>query len=168
MIKCTKKETKDRDLQHKPLHPNISLSTVATERLIATIKDELKKNKQLRSGVAVDSDMDADFSNIFENNFDSLSPFVKMFWKEQKRHFQSPSGRRYHPMLIRFALSIATKSPAVYEEMRNSGVLNLPSMRILRDYHNFIQPKSSFNPAVVLVVLSDSLHFHLMTGRFSV
>ena len=71
--------------------------------------------------------MEADINSIFESNYHSLSPFVKMFWEEQKKGFQvNPSGRRYHPMIIiRFALSIATKSPAAYDEIRNSGGLDI-------------------------------------------
>ena len=62
-------------------------------------------------------------------------------------------------MLIRYALSLATKSPAVYEEMRNSGILKLPSMRTLRDYRNFIKLHTGFNPAVIedLVKQTDNL-----------
>ena len=56
---------------------------------------------------------------------------------------------RYHPMLIRYALSLSTKSPVVYEEIRKSGILKLPSMRTLRDYRNFINPQTGFNPAVI-------------------
>ena len=149
------KEKKMKTLNTKPLHPNTPLTSVAPQRLIASLKSERQKNKQLhesiqRSGIKIDSRIDSDIFNIFETNQDSLSPFVKMFWEEQKKYFQtSPTGRRYHPMIIRFALSIATKSPAVYEELRNTELLTLPSMRTLRDYRNFVQPKSGFNPEVV-------------------
>ena len=94
--------------------------------------------------------MEADINSIFQSNYHSLSPFVKMFWEEQKKGFQvNPSGRWYHPMIIRFALSIATKFRDAYDEIRNSGVLTLPSRRTLRDYRNFIWPEVGFNPAVV-------------------
>jgi hypothetical protein len=43
-------------------------------------------------------------------------------------------GRRYHPQMIRFALSIQCKSPSAYRELRGSGALILPSERVLRDY----------------------------------
>ena len=59
-------------------------------------------------------------------------------------------------MIIRFALSIATKSPAAYDEIRNSGVLTLPSRRTLRDYRNFIRPEVCFNPAVVQDLIQTS------------
>ena len=62
-------------------------------------------------------------------------------------------------MIIRYALCLATKSPAVYEEIRDSGILKLPSMRTLRDYRNFIQPKTGFNPAVVEELIKETTDF---------
>lgn len=47
---------------------------------------------------------------------------------------------KYHPMIIRYCLSLASKSPACYEELRNSNILKLPSQRTLRDYRNYIRP----------------------------
>ena len=53
-------------------------------------------------------------------------------------------------MISRFCLSLATKSPSCYEELRNaSGVLVLPSQRTLRDYRNAITPKPGFNAEVI-------------------
>lgn len=36
------------------------------------------------------------------------------------------------------------QSPRAYESLRESGVLRLPNQATLRDYTNFIQPKSGF------------------------
>ena len=72
---------------------------------------------------------------------------MKLFWDQQKSLLSSSSfGRRYHPQLIRFCLSIHAKSPAAYKELRESGVLVLPSERTLRDYRNFFKPKPGLNP----------------------
>ena len=54
-------------------------------------------------------------------------------------------GRRYHPQIIRFALSLHGKSPAAYRELRDSGALILPSERVLRDYKNYFKPKAGLN-----------------------
>ena len=49
-------------------------------------------------------------------------------------------GRRYHPQMIRFAISIHCKSPSAYRELRDSGALILPSERVLHDYKNYFKP----------------------------
>ena len=54
-------------------------------------------------------------------------------------------GRRYHPQIIRFALSLHGKSAAAYRELRESGALVLPSERVLRDYKNYFKPKAGIN-----------------------
>ena len=65
---------------------------------------------------------------------------------------------RFHPMIIRFCLSLAAKSSSCYEELRNSGLLVLPSQRTLRDYRNFVKPKPGYNKDVIteLVELTKS------------
>ena len=70
--------------------------------------------------------------------------------QQQKQLFSSRSqGVRYHPMVIHFCLSLAAKSSSCYEELRNSGILVLPSQRTLRDNCNYIKPKVGFNHGVV-------------------
>ena len=44
-------------------------------------------------------------------------------------------------MIIRFCLSLASKSSSAYDE--------LPSRRTIRDYKNAIRPKAGFNDEVV-------------------
>ena len=53
---------------------------------------------------------------------------------------------RYHPMIIRFCLSLASAS--AYDELRDSYVLTLPIRRTLRDYRHAIKPRVGFNPKV--------------------
>ena len=47
-------------------------------------------------------------------------------------------------MIIRFCLSIASKSASAYKELRPSNVLTLPTLRTLRDYKNAIHPTTGF------------------------
>ena len=44
---------------------------------------------------------------------------------------------------------MAAKSPSCYEEIRNSGILILPSLRTLRDYRNCIRPTTGFNEHII-------------------
>jgi hypothetical protein len=74
------------------------------------------------------------------------NPHMKFFWEHQMKLLQtSKMGRRYHPQIIRFALSLHAKSASAYCELRDSGALILLSERVLRDYKNYYKPKSGIN-----------------------
>ena len=79
-----------------------------------------------------------------------MFPLMKMFWEEQnKLQSSNPHGVKYHPMLIRFCLSLYAKSASTYEELCSSNILTLPSQPTLRDYRNAIKPQAGFNPEVI-------------------
>ena len=80
--------------------------------------------------------------------------FMKLSWEEQQKYLSTSSSKsvRYHPMIIRYCLGLATKSPAIYDEIRfdqktNSGFVILPSRRRLRDYKNYIRPQRNLDPS---------------------
>ena len=52
-------------------------------------------------------------------------------------------------MIVRFCISLASKSPSSYDELRDSNILVLPSRRTLTDYRNAIHPRVGFNPQVI-------------------
>ena len=62
-------------------------------------------------------------------------------------------------MIIRFCLSLASKSASAYDELRSSNVLTLPSCRTLHDYKNATKPHAGFNPVVIkeLIKLQNCL-----------
>lgn len=75
---------------------------------------------------------------------------MKLFWEQQQKLFSCDErGARYHPMIIRYCLSLYAKSASCYEEIRNSGILKLPSSRTLRDYKNFIKPGVGFQEGII-------------------
>ena len=114
------------------------------ERQLKEMQTEIQK-----SSIEVDHELSKDIVTIFGQS-DDVTPFMSLFWQQQKKLFSSTkTGVRYHPMLIRYCLSLAAKSPSCYEELRNSNILVLPSQRTLRDYKNFIRPKRGFQDHVV-------------------
>ena len=100
------------------------------------------------SGVHLPSEIVKDIHTIMSENEDDASPLMKLLWEEQKQALQKQKVSRYHPMIIRFCLSLASKSASAYDELRDSNVLTLLSRGILRDYRNAIKPKVGFNPEV--------------------
>ena len=110
-----------------------------------------------KSSIAINNDLNNDFMQILASADTKITPFIKLFWEEQRRLFNgSSSGLRYQPMIVRFCLPLAAKSPSCYEELRNSGVLVLPSQRRLKDYRNAIKPKRGFQEEVIEVLKSET------------
>ena len=138
-----------------------ALSVSSKSHLVATIHQQRLVCKQLenrladlekeivKNSISVDEIMEKDILSILaDRHDDDVSPHMKFFWEQQRKLLQTPTfGRRYHPHLIRFCLSLHAKSPAAYRELRDSGVLVLPSERTLRDYRNFFKPRQGLNPA---------------------
>ena len=143
----------------KPSHSNAPLSRVSRKCLIETVKTQRIENKEIKEnlqreinerGVKVDSELAEDFEKIMAANSNDVTPFMHLFWEQQKQSVSKKgTSNRYHPMIIRFCLSIASKSASAYDELRSSNVLTLPSRRTLRDYKNAIKPHAGFNPAVI-------------------
>ena len=112
---------------------------------IYVMKNEINKNNY-----SIDNGLTQDFIRIISNSKYKMTPFMELFWQQQKNLLDvSSTGARFHPMIIRFYLSLALKSSPTYEELRNSNILRLPSMRTLRDYRNFIKTKVGFQEEIL-------------------
>ena len=47
-----------------------------------------------------------------------ISLFMRLFWEEQQKYIQSsPNNIKYHTMIIRYCLSLASKSEAAYDDI---------------------------------------------------
>ena len=151
-----------------PAKLNAPISLTSPDRLKLTIqnyrfenkslKSEIEKlNKEIsRSAVAVSEDLSTDFVSIMSKADQShISPFMKFFWEEQQKYILSSKyAVRYHPMIIRYCLALASKSPGTYDDIRcdeksGTGILVLPSRRRLRDYKNYIHPQRGFNKDII-------------------
>lgn len=181
-LNCEKIHQKHKKFQkaksYTPVHPNTPLSKTNPEQIIMELKEQRKEVKELRnkltkmeneiklnSSVIVDEELGQDIFRIMDDNSESMSsisPFMKLFWEQQKKLFGKGTGVRYHPMIIRFCLSLASKSASTYDELRSSNVLTLPSRRTLRDYKNAVKPEAGFNPEVIqeLIKVATPLKDH--------
>ena len=110
--------------------------------------------------------MEKDILTILADSGEEVTPHIKVSWEQQRRLVAMPKfGRRYHPRVIRFCLSIHAKSPAAYRELRDSGILVLPSERTLRDYCNFFKPRAGFHPENI-ERLRDQTHQYFDIQRY--
>ena len=120
------------------------------ERQLNEMKSEIAK-----LSIEVDHNLSNDVPTILSGAHE-VTPLMNLFWQQKKKLLQSsPSGVKYHPMVIRYALSLAAKSPSYYEEIRQSKILVLPSQRTLR---NYIRPTRGYQDSVVeeLKLLTDA------------
>ena len=105
----------------------------------------------------VSSELSSDFQKLFSQcNEKEVPSFMKLFWDEQQKYISSssPTSIRYHPMIIKFCLTLAAKSSSAYKDLRYDGttgaaILVLPGLRTLRDYKNYIRPTRRFNPEFI-------------------
>ena len=94
--------------------------TLQNQRLrCSQLESEIEKmrNELANSSVEIDHEMSNDFVKILSNAGENMTPFMNLFWQQQKQLFSSRSqGVRYHPMVIRFCLS---KQPNLHHVMRS-------------------------------------------------
>ena len=169
-VPCTNCQEKERQLisnlskkscaeSREPLKDKAPLSKASKERLVATVQRQRVVCKELEgritqleqeistNSISVDENLEKDILKILADSGNEVTPHMRVFWEQQQKLLASPKfGRRYHPHIIRFCLSLHAKSPAVYKELRDSGVLVLPSEKTLRDYRNFFTPMAGFHP----------------------
>jgi hypothetical protein len=99
-----------------------------------------------QDGIGISETFEKDILTIMGGQNLETTPHMKFFWQEPMKLLQSSKmGTRYHPQIIRFALSIHSKSPSAYRELQDSGALVLPRERVLRDYKNYFKPKVGIN-----------------------
>ena len=116
------------------------------EREIEMMRKELNKDT-----ITIGHDLSNDLTSILSNaNKTEMTPFMNLFWQQQKELFtRNPKGARFHPMIIKFCLSLLSKSRSAYDELRNSNILRLPSARTLIDYKNLIKPGTGFRREIL-------------------
>ena len=137
----------------KPAHVNSPVSKTDPKPIKLTLQGQRLKCAQLEQQLT-------DFIQILYSAGTKVTPFMNLFWQEQKRPFaRTNTGVRYHPMIIRFCLSLPSKSLSCYEELRNSGVLVLPSQWRLKDYRNAIKPKRGFQKEVLDVFKAETEYY---------
>ena len=69
--------------------------------------------------------------------------FLEILLRDQAKAISTEAKQmRWHPLVIKWCLRIYIKSHRLYEDLRNSGGLKLPSGRTLSDYKKFCSPVS--------------------------
>lgn len=75
---------------------------------------------------------------------------MDLFWVQQEKALsKSLTGVPCYPFVICYYLSLATKSPASYEGLCKSKILDLPSHQTLKDHRKCIHQTSRFQEEVI-------------------
>ena len=85
-----------------------------------------------------------------EHTGSSRDQFLPVLLNDQAKALTVPKRQmRWHPLIIKWCLRMFTKSHAAYDDLRESGFLNLPSGRLLSDYKNLCSPLSGWQSSTL-------------------
>lgn len=96
--------------------------------------------------------------------------FRKLFWEQQQAALsKKKTAMRWHPLMIKWCLYLRHLSGKAYEGLRQSGCLQLPSQRTLRDYSNCVKagpgfPKEVDEQFLSAARFSSSPEWHALVG----
>ena len=106
-------------------------------------------------GVNVPEDQHELLKNVIEKpdlTFDDNTPRF-LLWNQQKEFASKNNSRgmRWHPLIIRWCLSIYHSSPATYLKLssKNLEFLNLLHISTLKKCSSFTSPSVGFNPDII-------------------
>ena len=105
-----------------------------------------------------------DKHNLFSSVLNSADPGFQeespqwLLWEQQKIQASKcdSRGMRWHPLIIRWCLSIFLTSPAAYSRICKTNVLHLPHVNTLKKYTQFTSPESGFNPDTIQRLIAES------------
>ena len=101
----------------------------------------------------VDQTMDGNLRMIMNSQTQNVlskyseDSFQAIFWKQQLKlsACKSPNGRRWHPLVMKWAMYLHHLSGKAYDTIRNSGILTLPSAQTLREYTHLSPTRVGFS-----------------------
>ncbi len=146
----------------EPLKPKAPLQNLPKSKLQAAIKYERKHNKSLardmnkikkkleKESISLSEKMHCTLYNVMKDH-EFKDSFAKLFWQEQEKNFgRKAAGRRWHSMIVRWAIMLHSQSTKAYNSLKDSGLMVLPGESTLREYSNYVTPSQGFNPQVIV------------------
>ena len=115
----------------------------------------------LEDGVSVSSGQHSLFKDVISENMPSFNEGTPqwLLWQQQaEQASKSSKAMRWHPLIIRWCLSIYHTSPAAYRQLASKGnkLIVLPHVNTLKKYINFTEPTTGFNPDILERLIEDS------------
>ena len=140
-----------------PTRPKLAMQQERLKCKQLDVEISKMKTKIEKVGKPVVKDLSEDLCKILSKVDNcKIPPFMKLFWEEQLKYINcsSSSSIKYHPMITKYCLAIASRSSAAYKDLwydsiKRTGVIVLLNHSMLRDYKNYIRPERRFNHYVV-------------------
>ena len=132
-----------KDKRMRQLHKSVQAKTKALKRKLS--------NVIATEGLEMDSEISDDLVYLMKqcasNASSEKNSFQELFWKQQLKaaNLKNKKSMRWHPLIIKWCLYLQYRSSGVYETLRSSGVIQLPSGRTLRDYKHFAPAVPGFS-----------------------
>ena len=149
------KKTNDRYLSKEELIEKIKCLTAENKKATQRIRrlSETVQRKILEDGIQTDDDTHAVTYEILDKVECPFDPETPQFllWEQQKQQsgLRDSRAMKWHPLILRWALSIYIKSPSTYKHIRSSQFIYLPCKNTLLKYINFTDPGCGFNIDII-------------------
>ena len=87
-----------------------------------------------------------------------------LLWEQQKKQaaLSNKHSMKWHPVMIRWCVSLYLKSPSTYEHLKTSGFLTLPHKSTILQYANFTEPTPGLNIEVVKHLINEIKGYNKM------
>ena len=107
-------------------------------------------------GVPLEPELNSDLQQVMLDEEQSVlsqyppGSFPYVFWKQQLEAAsrKDSRGMRWHPAMIKWCLYLCHHSSSMYETIRQSGCIHVPSQRTLQDYANCVKSEVGFSTPV--------------------
>uniref|UniRef100_A0A7M5VCI7 Transposable element P transposase n=1 Tax=Clytia hemisphaerica TaxID=252671 RepID=A0A7M5VCI7_9CNID len=156
-----------------PNTPNIYLTRQQLENKAKTLqRDKRELQNEIRrlktkvkklmtnEAVALPDEWKEVIPAVFESNDAGFFPADTpqgILWEQQQKYasLKDKRGMRWHPLIIRWAISIFLKSPATYRHLKAGAFLNLPSETTLNAYSQFCSTNTGFDVKKIEQLLKE-------------
>ena len=115
-----------------------------------------------KEGVELSKEQNENLSKVLKENppdFEEGSP-AWLLWQQQKEMAEKKDSRgmRWHPLMIRWCLSIYYTSASAYKQLSSNKLsfLKLPHISTLKKYGSFTKPTSGFNPDILNELMTEA------------
>ena len=152
------------------LHTQCKISRLHIARLQKKLQELIEER-----GVYLDDSLDRDLKQILVDTTEEVhqcyqpQSFQHIFWEQQRKACSLSDKRsmRWHPLMIKWSLYLRHLSGKAYETLRESGIIELPSQRTLRDYTHYCKIAIGFSHEidqnlVEVADLSQNLHKYVV------